>query len=340
MHGNVWEWTNDLHGTYPTGSVTDPTGASGSSRVRRGGSWFNSGGDLRSAERTPNTPGSRSGILGFRLGLRQTPVEQPKQPTPGEPWTVPTASIEMLWCKPGTFMMGSPESEVGRELDAKGKKTKFDETQHKVTLTKGFYLGKYEVTQAQWKKVMATSPSRFFGENRPVEQVNWSEAVRFCRELTLSEHMAGRLPDGWEYTLPTEAQWEYACRAGTTTVFSFGDSLSSTQANFNGGKPYGGAAAGPFLARTSDVGSYPPNPWGFYDMHGNVSEFCADRMGNYPTGSATDPMGRASCSERPRRGGGWGGQSRFLRSAERVKYTLGNRDGSLGFRAGLRFIGK
>jgi formylglycine-generating enzyme required for sulfatase activity len=161
--------------------------------------------------------------------------------TPGQPWTVLSVDLEMIWCEPGTFMMGSPESEEGRQGIFKGKKTNYDETRHQVTLTKGFYLGKYEVTQTQWKKVMGSSPSKFFGERRPVENVTWTESVRFCQELTLLERKAGRIPDGWEYTLPTEAQWEYACRAGTTTVFSFGDSLSSKQADFRGTLPYSGA---------------------------------------------------------------------------------------------------
>jgi formylglycine-generating enzyme required for sulfatase activity len=255
--------------------------------------------------------------------------------TPGQPWTVPTASIEMLWCEPGTFMMGSQENEVGRELHYKGK-MKLGETRHQVTLTKGFYLGKYEVTQAQWKKVMGTSPSKFFGENRPVEQVNWTEALRFCQELTLLERKAGRLPDGWEYALPTESEWEYACRAGTTTVFSFGDSLSSKQANFKGTEPYGGAV-GPSLKQTTNVGSYAANPWGFFDMHGNVWEWTADwYQAAYPSGNVTDPTGLASGSSRVDRGGSWLSTGSDLRSAGRHYSTPGTRHNNLGFRVGFK----
>ncbi len=338
MHGNVREWCSDWYGDYPSGTVRDPMGpAVGSWHVVRGGSWGRGAQDLRSAFRAGGRAGFPDFSLGFRLSLQQTKVEQP---TPGQPWTVPTASIEMLWCKPGDFMMGSPESEKERELDYKGKKTKYYETQHQVTLTKGFYLGKYEVTQAQWKKVMATSPSKFFGEDRPVEQVNWTEAGSFCWNLTLSERKAGRLPDGWEYTLPTEAQWEYACRAGTTTVFAFGDSLSSKQANFKGTSPYGGAKAGPLLERTTDVGSYPANPWGFFDMHGNVWEWCADRYGKSPSSAVTDPTGAASGSIRVNRGGSWDRDGHYLRSALRLNRSFGTRFSTLGFRLSLRQVGK
>jgi formylglycine-generating enzyme required for sulfatase activity len=341
MHGNVWEWCADWMGNYPTGSLTDSKGpASGKYQVQRGGSWYDSGTFLRSAERLNYSRSNRYPSVGFRLCLRQNKVEQPKQPTPGQPWTVPTASIEMLWCKPGTFMMGSPESEEGRELNSKGKIMRHDEARHQVTLTKGFYLGKYEVTQTQWKKVMATSPSKFFGECRPVAQVSWTEALRFCQELTLLERKSGRVPDGWEYTLPTEAQWEYACRAGTTTIFSWGDTASSPQANFKGTEPYGKAEAGPFLERTIDVGSYPANPWGFHDMHGNVWEWCADWVVDYPTGSLTDPTGPASGSRRAQRGGSWLDLGANLRAAERGISTPGTHDSNLGFRLSLRQVGK
>jgi sulfatase modifying factor 1 len=187
---------------------------------------------------------------------------------------------------------------------------------------------------------MKTSPSAFQGDERSVEKVSWTEAGSFCWNLTLMERKAGRLPDGWEYALPTEAQWEYACRAGTTTVFSFSDSLSSKQANFKGTEPYGGAEAGPFIERTTDVGSYAANPWGFFDMHGNVREWCADWYGKYPTGSLTDPTGAASGSNRVTRGGSWDSVGRHLRSAGRNFDTPGYRNYTLGLRLSLRQVGK
>ena len=286
---------------------------------------------LRSAENWRFTPSTGYSALGFRLSLRQTKVEQPKVPTPGQPWTVPTVDLDMLWCKPGTFLMGSPENEVGR---------KDDETQHEVTLTKGFYLGKYEVTQAQWKQIMKTSPSNSSGDDRPVEQVNWNEVSSFCQLLTLLERKAGRLPDGWEYALPTEAQWEYACRAGTTTVFACGDSLSSKQANCKGTEPYGGAVTGPNLQQTTDVGFYAANPWGFFDLHGNVWEWCSDWMGKYPTGTLTDPMGPASGSSRVERGGDASRAGTYSRSARRNSNAPRNRSSVLGFRLCLQQVGK
>jgi formylglycine-generating enzyme required for sulfatase activity len=131
-----------------------------------------------------------------------------------KPFTIPGLAMEMLLCKPGTFTMGSPKSEKHRDDD---------ETQHAVTLTEGFWLGKYEVTQAQWERVMGSNPSRFKGAGRPVETVAWHDATSFCEKLTERESKAGRLPAGMSYQLPTEAQWEYACRAGTKTAHAFGE---------------------------------------------------------------------------------------------------------------------
>jgi formylglycine-generating enzyme required for sulfatase activity len=149
---------------------------------------------------------------------------------------------------------------------------------HEVVITRPFYLGVHEVTQGQYERVIGKNPawfnkSRGGGPDHPVEQVMWKEAVAFCDRLSSlpAEKEAGRV-----YRLPTEAEWEYACRAGTTTAFHIGNALSSTQANFNGNHPYGGAAPGPYLRQTAKAGSYPANPWGLHDMHGNVWEWCQD----------------------------------------------------------------
>ncbi len=176
--------------------------------------------------------------------------------------------------------MGSPASESGRGTD---------ETQHQVTLTNGFYLGKYEVTQAQYETVIGSNPSSPQGNNRPVERVNWHEAQAFCDQLNSIEQTAGRLPAGWKYALPTEAQWEYACRAGTTTAYSWGNAIGPNDANWNHGND---------ANTTMEVGQFSANPWGFYDMHGNVWEWVYDWKANYPGGAQTNPEGPASGSYR------------------------------------------
>ena len=261
----------------------------------------------------------------------------------GEEWDGNGLKMKFCWCPAGKFTMGSPESEKDRG---------FGENQVEVTLTQGFWLGKYEVTQSEYEKVMGKNPSQFCatGSNRsrvaghytsrfPVEYVKWSDAEDYCRKLTAQERAAGRLPEGWEYRLPTEAQWEYACRAGTTTATTFGDSLSSKQANFRGNAPYNGAAEGPDLDRTTKVGSYAANAWGLHDMHGNVREWCQDWYGdNLPGG--TDPTGAASGTERVDRGGGWNYSGRFCRSAIRFWSTPNNPFSYLGFRAALVPSGK
>ncbi len=234
----------------------------------------------------------------------------------GKAFVIADLSMEMLWVKPGTFEMGSPSSEKDRDDR---------ETLHSVTLTKGFYLGKHEVTQSQWEKVMGSNPSHFKGGDRPVETVSWTDVTSFCNKLTASERTAGRLPAGMTYQLPTEAQWEYACRAGTKTSFSFGDSLTSGQANISGGP-----------GETTAVGKYPANGWGFHDMHGNVWERCADRYGIYPTVAATDPVGPAVGSSRVLRGGSWLNAEDDARSAIRSRVEPAIGYVYLGFRLSLR----
>jgi formylglycine-generating enzyme required for sulfatase activity len=235
----------------------------------------------------------------------------------------------MVWIPPGTFTMGSPPSERDRYSD--------EGPQTLVTISRGFFLGKYEVTQREYLAVMGSNPSWFTGDlDRPVERVSWYEAVAYCERLTQQERAAGRLPAGYEYRLPTEAQWEYACRAGTTTATAFGDSLSSTQANFDGNYPYNGGARGPYLGRTTKVGSYSPNAWGLYDMHGNVWEWCADWYSDsYPGGRVTDPQGPTWGLDRVLRGGGWFSVGLNCRSAIRFRFNPSDWYYVLGFRVAL-----
>jgi formylglycine-generating enzyme required for sulfatase activity len=163
----------------------------------------------------------------------------------------------------------------------------------------GFWMGKYEVTQSEWARLMGSMPSHALdkgkGDRYPIYYVSHSDATEFCRKLTDLERNAGRLPSGWAYRLPTEAQWEYACRAGTTTATAFGDQLDSTQANFGGDWPYNGAPKGPDLKKTVEVGSYRPNAWGIYDMHGNVAELTATPVRS--RGGSWRDSGRNCCSE-------------------------------------------
>ncbi len=235
------------------------------------------------------------------------------------------APTGMVWIPPGTFTMGSPTNEVSR-FSNEGPQTQ-------VTISRGFWISKYETTQEEYLEVMGTNPSNFKGDvNRPVERVTWTDATNYCGKLTARERDAGKLPAGYEYRLPTEAEWEYACRAGTTSATAYGNSLSSAQANFNGKYPYGGAAQGPNLAGTTTVGSYPANAWGLYDMHGNVWEWCLDWYGTYPGGSVTDPRGPTTGSRRVIRGSGWLHDGSRCRSAFRVNLSPGDWGQDMGFR--------
>jgi formylglycine-generating enzyme required for sulfatase activity len=242
----------------------------------------------------------------------------------------------------GKFLMGSPKGEAEREPFGKGS-----EEQHEVEITRPFYLGMYEVTQAEYEKVMGTNPSWFSATGGgkakvgpdtskfPVEQVSWKDAVEFCEKLSAraAEKRSGRV-----YRLPTEAEWEYACRGGASTKpFHFATSipsLSSTQANFNGNFPYGGAAKAPSLERTTTVGSYKANAFGLFDMHGNVWEWCADWYDKdyYKTSPRKDPTGPTTGTARVLRGGSWDGSGQICRAAFRLFYDPGIRGSIIGFR--------
>ena len=236
-----------------------------------------------------------------------------------------SVQLEMLWVEPGTFTMGSPTTEAGRGTN---------ETEHNVTLTKGFYLGKYEVTQAQYEAVMIgntdglnAKPSNWPNNpNRPVEKVSWADAQVFLTRLNAQQ--SANIPTGWAYVLPTESQWEYACRAGTNTMYSWGNDINATRANYSGSG----------LSQTRDVGYYDANPWGFFDMNGNVREWTADWFqAAYPIGNpVVDPTGPASGSYRVLRGGSWSGDGTGLRSARRNGNGPSYRYTTVGFRVGFQ----
>jgi len=247
-------------------------------------------------------------------------------------------AIKFCWCPPGRFRMGSPPDEPERRPD---------EGQVDVTLTKGFWMGKYEVTQGQWKRVVGKLPGELTtgggkGKELPVYNVNYAEAEGFCRRLTEMGRRSGHLPAGWEFRLPTEAQWEYACRAGTTTATAFGDRLSSEQANFNGTSPYNGADVAPWLMRAVKVGSYPANAWGLNDMHGNVVEWCRDWYhARLPGGEDPDlssvkgTMNGDGTFSRSRRGSGWGDPGWASRCALRQRFEPERRADHIGFRVAV-----
>jgi formylglycine-generating enzyme required for sulfatase activity len=216
------------------------------------------------------------------------------------------------YCPPGNFMMSSPETEEGR-ID--------NEKQVPVRITKGFWLAEMECTQASWQAVMGENPSDFKGsEQLPVENVSWEDVQGLIGKM----NRAGGLPAGWKWALPTEAQWEYACRAGTTTAFSFGDTLTSRQANFSDSK----------IRKTVSVGSYTANAWGLHDMHGNVWEWCADWYGKELTGGA-DPLGASTGAFRVIRGGSWSNLAAYCCAAFRSDLEPGYRSSILGFRPAL-----
>jgi formylglycine-generating enzyme required for sulfatase activity len=251
-----------------------------------------------------------------------------------------SVGMKLVLIPPGRFKMGSPPNEESRSED---------EEQHEVEITQTFYLGAYLVTQAEYEQVIGHNPSYFSAQGGgkdkvarletyhfPVEEVSWEDAVTFCRKLSrLPVEAAAKRT----YRLPTEAEWEYACREGgrSTAPFYFGRSLSSAQANFNGNFPYGNVATGPYLERTTPVGTYAPNQFGLFDMHGNLWEWCQDWYDeNYYRNSPTeDPQGPERGTHRVWRGGSWFNLGRYCRAAYRNRDTRGNRYHNFGFRVVL-----
>jgi len=220
----------------------------------------------------------------------------------------------LVWIPAGTFTMGSPPTEEGHWHD--------EGPQTIVTLSQGFWMGKYEVTQQEYQELVGENPSKWkFGSNAPVDSVSWCDALAYCEKLTEREQMLDRLSDGYVYRLPTEAEWEYACRAGTTTRYSYGEDFAFADLY---GAP--GEGAGP-------VGGFRPNTFGLYDMHGSVSEWVLDSYTPYPGGSVTDPVQQGSNCVRMARGGSWEfyDSSSPSRSANRLVGGWGV-DDSLGFR--------
>jgi formylglycine-generating enzyme required for sulfatase activity len=240
----------------------------------------------------------------------------------------------MIWCLPGSFLMGSPVGEVQRN---------FDERQRQVVITSGFWMSATEVTKVAWADVMGGGRPAETGWKRwadgpgyPAVQMTWAEAVNFCDALTRREGAAGRLPQGFVYRLPTEAQWEYACRAGSSTAFSFGGTLDGRDANCDGREPYGTTRKGRFLGRSAFVGRYPRNPWGLLDMHGNVQEWCLDWYAPDLGGSTSlDPRGPVQGTSRVVRGGCWFVGAAKCRSAARFKLDPKLSFDDLGMRPAL-----
>jgi len=329
MHGNVSEWCDDLYGEYPF-AVTDPKGpATGERRVLRGGSFYGYASDASSSNRYDSWPTYRYNSVGLRLvrnvdhKAEVTPTvpksyneakevqkavakSLQKEAKPGKVEIIDLSKdvkLEMVLIPAGKVTMGSPASE---------KRLLYIETQHEVTLTKPFYIGKHEITQEQWEAVMGNNPSsRTKGAKFPVTDVSWEDCQKFIKKLN------AKTSGG--YRLPTEAEWEYSCRAGTTTEYSYGASLTKADANIEGGS-------------IKEVGSYVPNAFGLYDMHGNVWEWCEDLYGDYPAGAVIDPKGPAMGEDRVRRGGSFSDSDSVACSSFRLNGTPSNRTGASGFR--------
>ena len=234
------------------------------------------------------------------------------------------ARQRVRWIEPGTFLMGSPASEPERHDD--------EGPRHQVTLTRGFWLGATACSQALWRAVTGETPSQFEGAYRPVERVSWNDVQGFLRRLE------GLVP-GVVADLPTEAEWEYACRAGTVTPFSFGATITPEQVNYKGNYPYAGGAKGLYRQETVPVGSLPANAWGLHEMHGNVWEWCADGLRTYGEEPVEDPRGSEDEGAlRVFRGGSWDDYAGGARSACRGAVRPGFASSALGFRLSLRSI--
>ena len=349
MHGNVWEWCADeWHNNY-AGAPTDGSVWLNGNKERsplRGGSWYDLPNYCRSAVR--DTYSVRRDdhffITGFRLvcdggktqHISPPQISQPQtsQPEKGKLFTFEVVrvnasgsivnrrqesarqiiedlgngvSLEMVKIPGGRFLMGSPDTEAER-LDKEGP-------QHYVDVPE-FWMGKYVVTQQQWQAIMGNDPSKFKGKNRPVECVSWNNATEFCQKLSKKT--------GRDYRLPSEAEWEYACRAGTTTPFYFGETITTELVNYDGKYTYGNEPKGKYREQTTPVGQFPANAFGLYDMHGNVWEWCADEWHNNYAGAPTDGSVwlNGNKERSPLRGGSWYDLPNYCRSAVRDTYSV------------------
>ncbi|MEQ1730817.1 MAG: formylglycine-generating enzyme family protein, partial [Vicinamibacterales bacterium] len=304
MHGNVWEWCLDANtsgANYTSSPVSDPHVQVGQYRIYRGGGWIYGAYGCRSAFRNYDNPATTISNVGFRIVLGPTKV------------FYPPADLRMVQISAGTFSMGS-------SVTPNNVTPYFNQSDsqpvHPVTITQPFWMGKYEVTQAEYQAVLGTNPSFFFGPQKPVERVSWTNAMAYCAALTASETAAGRVPAGYQYRLPTEAEWEYCYRAGTATEYCFGHTLACGQANFNFNEHTSSSCA---IGQTANVGSYPPNAWGLNDVVGNVFEWCLDgwnASANYPSSALSDPY-VSNGLYRIVRGGSWNCSSEFCRAAWR-----------------------
>lgn len=275
---------------------------------------------LQQHQKVAREGGDLNGVLAVTTALELLKSGAPFSPLSADPKIAKGVEVKMCWIPPGEFVMGSPEVEMGR---------RDEETQHKVIITQGFWLGKYEVTQEQWQAVMGNNPSKFNGKNLPVEQVSWNMISGSGGFLEKANNNA---TTGERFHLPTEAQWEYACRAGTQTSLNNGKEITTANGdcrNLHEVAWYKANSEG----KTHPVGKNNANAWSMQDMHGNVWELCKDWKGTYPTGAVTDPQGADSSPFRVVRGGCWNNDARFCRTAYRYhNYKPSNISSSIGFR--------
>lgn len=309
LYGNVAEWCADWYQPGADLRRVDPPGPqAGAWRVTRGGSYVDGGRYCRSAARGADWPAHRFSDVGFRVVLAAAP---------GLPDEVPAPEVSVI--PAGVFVLGSALDEPGRQAD--------EAPLTQVTFSEDFAMSRREITQREFGAVMGVNPSWYRGwADLPVEQVSWSDAVNFCTRLTAREQAAGRLAPGLVYRLPTEAEWEYAARAGTQSAYGYGD--DPTGAGLQESAWYLRSAG----FSTGVAGQLQPNAWGLEDMHGNVAEWCHDRYGAYPGGAVTDPVGPPVGSARVVRGGSFANDFPACRSASRQSAAPTTLSARVGFR--------